>query len=151
MRLITALVIGTILTPSAGSAAAIVVGGFTFPAGLEAFADDAFLVSGSGVRSSCAAGVSPASTISEALSGANLAQCVNVSGGGDGIVEVLFTNNSIENGVGADLVLFEVSGPQTPGTPDSRERFEVSVFDGSLFSPFVAFDPVATGLGRSNT
>jgi hypothetical protein len=72
---------------------------------------------------------------------------VNVAGGGDGIVEVLFADNSIANGAGIDLVIFEVSGPQTPGTPDARERFEVSVFDGSAFSPFTAFDPVATGFG----
>ena len=118
--------------------------GFTFDAGEQAFADDAFLVSGSGVRYTCLAGGIAASSIAEALSGSEITQCVNVSGGGDGIVEVQFTDNSIVNYPGTDLVIFEVSGPKEPGTPDPTERFEVSVFDGASFSAFIAFDPVAT-------
>jgi hypothetical protein len=143
-RPILALLI--LLAPAAG-AAPISVAGFTFVDGEVAFADDAWLVSGSGVRFNCTTGGTAASSFAEALSGSDLTQCVNVAGGGDGVVEVLFTNNSILNGTGADLVVFELSGPQSPGTPDPRERFELSVFDGSLFSPFTAFDPIATGFG----
>jgi hypothetical protein len=33
-----------------------------------------------------------------------------------------------------------------PGTPDPRERFELSVFDGNSFTPLQGFDPVATGI-----
>jgi hypothetical protein len=133
------------LAPAPARTAPISVAGFTFAEGELAFADDAFLVSGSGVRFDCAAGGPAASSFAAALSGSDLVQCVNVAGGGDGIVEVLFTDNAILNGSGVDLVIFEVSGPQSPGTADPRERFELSVFDGSTFSPFAAFDPVATG------
>lgn len=131
--------------PSDG--APISVAGFNFPEGEASFADDAFLFSGSGVRFNCTAGGTAAGSYAEALSGSDLTQCVNVSGGGDGIVEVLFTDNSILNGTGTDLVIFEVSGPQSPGTSDPRERFEVSVFDGTSFTSFAAFDPIATGYG----
>lgn len=147
MRLIAASLFGLAFATSAASAASITVGGFVFDAGEAAFADDAFLVSGSGVRFNCTAGGTAASSFAEALSGSGVTQCANVSGGGDGIVEVRFTDNSIVNGAGTDLVIFEVSGPQSPGTPDPRERFEVSILDGSTYSPFVAFDPVATGFG----
>lgn len=145
--LLASTLVLVISSPAAVSAAPVTVGGFTFDAGEGAFADDAFLVSGSGVRFTCAAGGSASSSFAEALSGSDVTQCANVSGGGDGILEVVFTDNSILNGAGTDLVIFEVSGPQTAGTPDPRERFEVSVFDGSTFSLFAAFDPVATGFG----
>jgi hypothetical protein len=131
--------------PAIALAAPISVGGFTFADGEAAFADDASLVSGSGVRFECAAGVPAATSFAGALSGSDVTQCVNVSGGGNGIVEVQFANNSVLNGAGTDLVIFELSGPQAPGTPDPRERFELSIFNGLAFSAFVAFDPVATG------
>jgi hypothetical protein len=63
-------------------------------------------------------------------------------------VEVRFIDNWIVNDPGADLVVFELSGPQSVGTADSRERFGVSIFDGSSFSAFTNFDPVATGFNR---
>ncbi len=147
MSRIRVLLFVCLVVPSSSSATPISVAGFNFAAGEIAFADDAFLVSGSGVRFNCTAGGTAASSFGEALSGSDVTQCVNVVGGGDGIVEVLFTDNSIANGAGVDLVIFEVSGPQSPGTPDPAERFEVSVFDGSAYSPFVAFDPIATGFG----
>ena len=138
---VSATVLGLVFWSAAtASAVPITVGGFTFSAGEAAFADDASLVSGSGVRFTCTAGGAAASSLAEALSGSDVTQCANVSGGGDGIVEILFTDNSIVNGAGTDLVIFEVSGPQSPGTPDPRERFEVSIFDGSSFSSFSAFD-----------
>ena len=147
LRVFFSLATILILWPSTALAAPITVAGFTFAAGEDAFADDAFLVSGTGVRHTCTAGGTAASSLAEALSGSDQTQCANVAGGGDGIVEVLFTDNSIQNGVGTDLVIFEVSGPQTTGTPDPRERFEVSIYNGMTFSSFVAFDPVATGFG----
>jgi hypothetical protein len=70
--------------------------------------------------------------------------------GGDGILEVAFLDNSIINGAGTDLVIFEFSGPKSVGTSDPREYFEVSVLDGTTYSAFVGFDPVATGYGISN-
>ena len=58
-----------------------------------------------------------------------------------------FTDNAVQNGPGPDLIIFEVSGPRSPGTPDPAEHFEVSIFNGTSFTPFVGFDPVATGFG----
>jgi len=135
------------LASNSAAAAPITVGGFAFDSGEEAFADDASFVSGSGVRFSCAAGAPAASSYAEALSGSDITQCVNVSGGGDGVIEVAFNDNSIVNGPGADLVIFEVSGPRATGTPDPAELFELSVFDGTVYTPFAAFTPVATGFG----
>jgi hypothetical protein len=133
------------LVPSVALAAPITVGGFTFTEGETAFADDAVVVSDSGLRFTCTAGGTAASSFAEALSGSDVTQCVNVVGGGSGVLEVLFTDNSILNAAGTDLVIFEVSGPQATGTADAAERFAVSVFDGASFSSFVSFDPVATG------
>jgi hypothetical protein len=144
---IWAIVASMVIIPSSvASGAPIAVGGFTFSEGEVAFADDASLVSGS-VRFSCTAGGTAASSISEALSGSDVTQCVNTVGGGDGTVEVLFTDNSITNGPGTDLVIFEVSGFQSVGTPDPNERFEVSIFDGATYSGFASYDPVSTGYG----
>ena len=134
-----------LLIAGVAHAAPITVGGFTFDAGEAAFADDAFLVSGF-VRSNCVAtGGTAAGSVQEALSGSDIVQCVNSTTTEGGFVEVLFTDNFIVNGPGTDLVIFELSGPQAPGTPDSRERFGLSIFDGAAFSPFTQFDPVATG------
>jgi hypothetical protein len=54
------------------------------------------------------------------------------------------------NGPGTDLVIFELSGALGAGTPDQTERFEVTVFDGTAFPPFVSFDPVDTGYPDPN-
>ncbi len=145
MRLLVAPLI--LLLPAAAFGSPISVGGFSFAAGEAAFADTASLVSGSGVRFTCTAGGTAASSYAEALSGSDVTQCVNVVGGGDGIVEVQFTDNAVQNGTGTDLIIFEVSGPQSPGTPDPAEHFEVSIFNGTAYSAFVGFDPVATGFG----
>ena len=134
-----------LFAPSIALAAPISVGGFTFADGETAFADDASVVSDAGLRFDCTAGGTAATSFAQALSGSDITQCVNVVGGGSGILEVLFSDNSILNGAGTDLVIFEVSGPQATGTADARERFAVSVFDGASFSPFVSVDPVATG------
>lgn len=119
--------------------------GYQFESGEEAFADDAFLVSGT-VRHTCAtAGAGPAGSVAEALVGANLEQCINNNTGNAGIVEAVFLDNSIENAPGVDLVIFELSGALAAGTPDPRERFGVSIKLPGEFSPFTYFDPIATG------
>jgi len=131
--------------PTGAASAPISVAGIAFPAGEEAFADGALLVSGT-LNHSCTAGPVPAaSSLSEALSGSDIRQCVNTSDSTGGIVEVFFSNNSIRNDPGADLVIFELSGPQAPGTPDARERFGVSVAIGGVFIAFLQVDPIATG------
>jgi hypothetical protein len=138
-----------LMAPGAGAAAAapISIAGFSFADGERAFADEAILVSGL-LRHTCVAGasVTPALSISEALSGSDVSRCVNNNEGDAGVVEIRFTDNAIRNGVGPDLVIFELSGPLPAGTPDPRERFEVSLFDGTAFSPFLTVDPVATGV-----
>ena len=94
----TLAMIAVCLVPTLAHAVPISVGGFSFDAGEAAFADTASLVSGSGVRFNCTAGGTAATSYAEALSGSDVTQCVNVSGGGDGIVEVQFTDNSVKNG-----------------------------------------------------
>jgi len=130
---------------SAADATPLVVGGFTFDAGEVAFADDAYLVSGT-VGHTCNARSTPASSVAEALSGSDVLRCVNNTLSTPGVVEVRFLDNSIENGSGADLIIFELSGPLPPGTADPRERFGVSVLYAGGFSAFSFFDPVATGI-----
>ena len=122
-------------------ASALTLGGFTFELGERAFADDGFLVSGT-IRWWCGSGTS----IRDSISGSDLSDCLNNNTGDSGIVEVLFLDNTIVNGPGTDLVIFELSGHLDPGTPDPRERFGVSIFDGTSFSPFVEFNPIATGM-----
>lgn len=126
-------------SPARAVAAPVVVAGFTFSAGEEAFADYAELVSGS-IRL-CGA----TNSIASALTGSDLLDCINSADSAGGIVEVLFTNNVIVNGPGPDLVIFELSGPLGGGTPDAREVFGVSVFDGASFSAFQTVTPVDTG------
>jgi hypothetical protein len=70
---------------------------------------------------------------------------VNNDTSNSGIVEAVFSNNRIVNSAGPDLIVFELSGALAAGTPDPRERFGVSVHDGAAFTPFVYFDPIATG------
>ncbi len=126
------------LFAAAAQAAPISVGGFTFSAGEEAFADDAILVSGVITGAD-------GPTIKTTLVGSSISDSFNTGDSGGGIVEVLFTDNLIVNGAGADLVLFELSGDQPAGTPDPREIFEISIFNGVSFSSFVTVTPVATG------
>lgn len=120
-------------------AAPVTVAGFTYDDGLRAFADDAFQVSGS--LRLCGETVS----VSSALSGPDLFDCVNSADSAGAFVEVVFTDNGVVNGAGADLVIYELSGPLSPGAIDDRERFGVSVFDGVDFPAFQLFSPVDTG------
>jgi hypothetical protein len=80
----TAALIVLIVGATNALAAPITVGGFTFDAGKEAFADDVSLVSGSGVGFTCATGGPSTPSYAAALTGSDISQCVNVSGGGDG-------------------------------------------------------------------
>jgi hypothetical protein len=126
---------------SGGSASPLTLGGFTFPAGEEVFADNGFLVSGT-IRWWCGGRTS----IPESISGSDLSDCLNNNTGDSGIVEVEFLDNAVVNGPGTDLVVFELSGRLLPGTPDARERFGISIYDGASFTPFAEFDPIATGI-----
>ena len=131
-------IIAACLFAASAHASPISVGGFTFTAGEEAFADDAVLVSGVITGAD-------APTIKTVLVGSYINDSFNTGDSGEGIVEVLFTDNAIVNGIGSDLVIFELSGDQPTGTPDPREIFGVSIFDGVSFSSFVTVTPVATG------
>jgi len=143
MRLGILLSVVLAFSPIRASAAPIVVAGFTFSAGEQAFADSAELVSGS-IRL-CGATAS----ISSALTGSDLLDCINSADSAGGIVDVSFTDNAISNGPGPDLVIFELSGPLGAGTPDPREVFGVSVFDGATFTAFQTVTPVDTGFRTS--
>ncbi len=144
MRLSIPIFAAVALVAGTATGAPITVAGFTFVAGEQAFADDASLVSGTIRIGSFFTG--PCCTVAEALSGSDISTGVNNNTGNTGIVEVLFTDNRILNDAGPDLVIFELSGPLSPGTADPRERFGVSIFDGATFTPFTYFDPVATGV-----
>jgi hypothetical protein len=135
----------SVVACQAGAAAPFELAGYVFSSGEQAFADDAFLASGT-IRWWCvSAGLDPATSVSEALTGSDTDHCVNNNTGDTGIVEVLFLDNQILNDVGADLVIFEGSGTLPAGTPDERERFGVSVFDGSDFTEYQYFDPISFG------
>ncbi len=116
----------------------ISVAGFTFPDGEQAFADDAFIVSGV---------ITGADTegVRRILVGSDIADSFNTGDSGGGIVEVRFLDNLILNGPGTDLVIFELSGDQPAGTPDSQEVFGFSAWSSGAFTPFVTVTPIATG------
>jgi len=138
MRITVRAILAVSLLSASAHAAPISVGGFTFNAGEEAFADDAVLVSGVITGAD-------APTIKTILVGSNISDSFNTGDSGGGIVEVLFTDNVILNDAGNDLVIFELSGDQPAGTPDPREIFGISIFNGVSFSSFVTVTPVATG------
>jgi hypothetical protein len=142
-----ALSAGLFLFATSAFASPINVGGYSFSEE-TAFADDAFLVSGT-IRFNCLGGgwgVNPeATSVAEAVAGSDLSHCVNNDTGNSGIVEAVFSDNRILNDTGPDLVVFELSGAMAAGTPDPRENFGVSLHDGTAFTPFTYFDPIATG------
>ena len=146
MRAFT-LGVGFCLVATSAFASPINVGGYSFSSE-AAFADDAFLVSGT-IRFTCLGGGwgvnPPAGSEAEAIAGSDLSHCVNNNTGNSGIVEAVFSNNLILNNAGPDLILFELSGTMAAGTPEPRERFGVSVYDGATFTPYTYFDPIATG------
>jgi hypothetical protein len=114
----------------------IVVAGFTFPAGEEAFADDTLNVSGP---------VLDPNTVRRVLTGSNIADSFNTGDSNPTVIEVRFIDNAIENGPGVDLIVFELSGDKPAGTPDPREIFDIAVWTGATFSAFARVAPVATG------
>lgn len=121
------------------SATPITVGGFTFAAGEQAFADDAIVVSG------VVTGATD-EQVRSTLVGSNLGDSIRVITPDIAVIEIHFSDNAILNGPGTDLVIFELSGAAWPiGSGDSREKFEFSVFNGSGFSPFIEVVPVNTG------
>jgi hypothetical protein len=127
------------LVPAAAEATPLTVAGFTFPAGEEAFADDAVVVSGTVTGATD-------EQLRSTLVGSNLGDSIRVITPDVAVIEVVFSDNLIVNGPGTDLVIFELSGSGRPvGYADSAERFEVSVFGGSGFSAFVEVVPVNTG------
>lgn len=130
-----------LLAPAAGATPLDVVG-YTFGDGERAFADQAIIVSGTLTGPHP---VSPEETAQRVLTGSDLSDTLRVINPDEVVFEILFTDNQILNGPGIDLVFFENSGYMDPGTPDPRERFGVSVFDGSGFPAFVIRDPISTG------
>jgi len=125
-----------IVFPAVASSSPISVAGFNFAAGEEAFADNIEFVSGPLLNMA---------TVNSVLIGSNIADSFNSGISEPSIIDVFFTDNSIVNGPGTDVVIFELSGDKPAGSPDPREIFDVSVFDGSVFSPFVTVTPIATG------
>lgn len=119
--------------------AAVTIAGFTFNAGAQAFADDAFVTSGSVTGADAA-------TVRSVLVGSNTEDSIRVTTPDVAEIEVSFSDNAISNGAGTDLVIFERSGSTFPvGSADPNERFELAIWHGAAFTPFVSVDPVNTG------
>lgn len=136
MPQIRVLLLLCILAPQFASAAPISVAGFNFAAGEIAFADDVVHVSGP---------VLDPNTVRRVLVGSDISDSFNTGDSNPTVLEVIFLDNSIVNDPGVDLVIFELSGDKPAGSPDPKEIFDVSVFTGSGFSPFVTVTPIATG------
>ena len=98
---------GLCLLAMSAFASPINVGGYSFSSE-AAFADEAFLVSGT-IRFTCLGGGwgvnPPASTVAEAVAGSDLSHCVNHNTGNSGIVEAVFSNNLILNDAQISLSL----------------------------------------------
>lgn len=95
---ISALALAALAALSASASAAVVVGGYTF--GENAFADQ--LVSSSGAFTTSTGG-----SLTSVLTDTN-AGTYAFSGDAGAFVELGFVDNTLSNGSGADLVLFEV-------------------------------------------
>jgi hypothetical protein len=139
MRPFLAAAAASLCVSIGAGAAPITVAGFSFPAGEEAFADDAVVVAGTVTGAT-------AEQVRSTLVGSNLGDSIRVITPDIAVVEVAFSDHAIANGPGTDLVIFELSGSATPvGFADANERFEVSILGASGFSPFVEVVPVNTG------
>ena len=113
--------------------------GFTFAAGEQAFADDAFVISGTVTETAD-------EQVRSTLVGSDLGDSIRVITPDVAVIEISFSDNLILNGDGADLVIFELSGSApSVGFADVNERFEVSVLGEAGFSSFVEVVPVNTG------
>jgi hypothetical protein len=136
LRIALASIVLLAIFPSPSIASPISVAGFTFSAGEEAFADSIEFVSGWPVN---------LPVVNDVLVGSDISDSFNSGNSTPSVLDVFFIDNSIVNGPGVDVVIFELSGDKPAGSPDPREIFDVSVFDGSGFSPFVTVTPIATG------
>jgi hypothetical protein len=128
------------------ASAQIPVAGYTFYGGDAAFADDVVLIGGSADFTCKWNKAIPGSSFTEALAGVDLGRCVSSATVEGGVIEVLFTDNLAMNGVGPDVLIFELSTAYGTGYVNRAQNFGVSVpVDGGL-SPFMYFDPVATAI-----
>ncbi len=137
-RLACMLVVSAAAIPLASAAAPISVAGFFFANGEDDFAQNAVVVSGTVTGSSAA-------QVRAVLVGSNISDSIRVITPDIAVIEITFGSRQILNLVGPDAVIFELSGDQAVGTPNYNERFEVSVFNGTNFTPFQVVIPLATG------
>lgn len=125
---------------SAAEASPITVGGFTFTEGEAAFADAATVVSGTVTGAT-------ATEVNDTLVGSGVGDSIRVITPDVAVIEVLFSDNAIENGLGTDLIVFELSGSApAAGFADVNERFEVSLLISGAFTSFVEVVPISTGV-----
>lgn len=135
MRLFV-LLIGLMVLPGLASGTPIAVAGFTFAEGEQAFADGVIFLGGP---------LLDINLVRAALIGSDLLGSFNTGDSGHTLLEIRFIDNAVQNGPGVDLVIFERSGSQPLGSPDLREIFDISVYDGSSFRPYVTVTPISTG------
>lgn len=133
------LLVGVLCSiPVIAIGAPISVAGIEFPNGEDDFAKDAVVVSGTVTGSSL-------SEVQATLVGSGITDSIRVITPDVAEIEITFGARQILNESGPDVVVFELSGDQLPGTPDFNERFEVSILGGGFFTPFQVVVPVATG------
>jgi len=130
------LLIGLVLLPRLASGTPITVAGFTFAEGEQAFADDVIFVGGP---------LLDMNLVRAALIGSDLPGSFNTGDSNPTLLEIRFTDNAIQNGPGVDLVIFERSGSKPLGSPDPREIFDISVYNGASFQPYLTVTPISTG------
>ena len=109
--------------------------------GALVFDDDAFADTASMIVGSIDAFQGPATTVQEAICGLNLATAFEIGEFDDGkIVEIGFSDNSIVNYPGPDLVIYEAHYP---------DGFDVALdLGGGAFSPFVHFETAYQGFSE---
>jgi hypothetical protein len=89
--------------------------GFTFALGEQSFADDAVVVSGT------VTSATPAQ-VQSTLVGSYLGDSIRVITPDVAEIEIVFSDNTIINGPGTDLVIFELSGSGPAGRLRRRHR-----------------------------
>ncbi|HXK24306.1 MAG TPA: hypothetical protein VMS55_16680 [Myxococcota bacterium] len=85
----------------------LVVAGFKFEAGEQAFADDALVISGAVTGTTD-------EQVRSTLVGSHLGNSIRVITTDVAVIEVAFSDNLIWNGDGNDFVILELSGSATP-------------------------------------
>ena len=110
---------------------ALTIGGITFTAGERAFADDATKVIGTLIFQG------GATTLVQAVTGTNLPTNVtaNTTIPGKHGIDVIFTNNVIENGPGADLVIFDLDEPSPINVAIKRANGSMTAQRGYFTAP----------------